>query len=162
MSWIGVDLDGTLAYWGEGHNHDVRQIGPPIPAMVARVAQWLAADEDVRIVTARVGPATDEECQMVGSPCFADFVAAQQRLIEDWCVVHLGAILPITATKDFHMSALWDDRAIEVVSNTGKTLAEVATLALGDAVGTLHEEIAALEREIADYKLVAHRTGSPV
>jgi hypothetical protein len=33
--WIGIDLDGTLAFRGEwqGHNH----IGEPIPLMLKRV-----------------------------------------------------------------------------------------------------------------------------
>jgi len=49
--WIGVDLDGTLAFdegW-KGHQH----IGPPIPLMLERVKRWLAMDIEVRIFTAR-------------------------------------------------------------------------------------------------------------
>ena len=38
--WIGVDLDGTLAFHGEwlGHTH----IGEPIPLMLKRVKLWLS------------------------------------------------------------------------------------------------------------------------
>ena len=48
--WIGVDLDGTLAFyqgWNEG------KIGDPVPVMLARVKGWLAEGVEVRIVTAR-------------------------------------------------------------------------------------------------------------
>jgi hypothetical protein len=33
--WIGVDLDGTLAYYEDGHTY--KWIGPPIPEMVKKV-----------------------------------------------------------------------------------------------------------------------------
>src|SRR5688572_22863629 len=53
--WIGVDLDGTLAY------HDPQQgldpIGKPIEATLFRVRQWLDAGIEVRIFTARAGEA---------------------------------------------------------------------------------------------------------
>lgn len=52
MSWIGVDLDGTLAYYDgwKGEHH----IGDPIPEMLDRVKGWLEQGYEVRIVTARV------------------------------------------------------------------------------------------------------------
>lgn len=46
--WIGVDLDGTLARTTRG---DGVKIGPPIPAMVARVANWLRQGKRVRVLT---------------------------------------------------------------------------------------------------------------
>ena len=134
MAWIGVDLDGTLAGWGDPHPTDVLTIGPPIAPMVARVKQMLAEGREVRIFTARVGPATKAECHAAlcerGYPAHPEydpvvhdpehfFLADQRRLIEAWCVEHLGQVLPITATKDFHMVALYDDRCLQVVSNQG-------------------------------------------
>jgi hypothetical protein len=35
--WIGVDLDGTLAGWGDEHPTDVLRVGPPIARMVEQV-----------------------------------------------------------------------------------------------------------------------------
>lgn len=102
--WIGVDLDGTLAHysgWKDG------QIGEPIPAMLNRVKGWLASGLEVRIFTARVGWAD------------AAVVAEQTELIENWCEKHLGQKLKVTATKDFEMIELWDDRAVSVQMNTG-------------------------------------------
>lgn len=99
--WIGVDLDGTLAEYHGWVNGGT--IGEPIPKMVARVKAWLARGIDVRVFTARVAVPQ----------------AGVHRTIEDWCVKHIGQALPITATKDYGMIELWDDRAIQVVSNTG-------------------------------------------
>jgi hypothetical protein len=97
--WVGVDLDGTLAeYHGwKGHEH----IGKPIDAMVKRVKDWLESGIDVRIVTARA----DDSRGM--------------KAVGLWCEQHLGQVLPVTDRKDFKMIELWDDRAVQVVENTG-------------------------------------------
>lgn len=144
MGWIGVDLDGTLAQWGTKDpnssyiHYDVTVIGAPIPSMVALVQSMLAAGTEVRIFTARVGPATDEECLHAfarlqgyeqGPQPQLDWNNFQRTLIETWCQEHLGVILPITCTKDFHMYQLYDDRCVQVVTNTGRTLeAQIADL----------------------------------
>jgi hypothetical protein len=107
--WIGVDLDGTLAeytHW-RGNAH----IGPPVPRMVRRVKDWLAAGRDVRVFTARVGPQ--------GSP---GDVARAREAIAAWCREHVGRTLPVTAIKDFTMVELWDDRCVQVVPNTGQRM----------------------------------------
>lgn len=100
--WIGVDLDGTLAKY-EGWNGGL--IGEPIPLMVDRVKAWLANGKEVRIFTARVG----------GLRLDTEQIAA----IEGWCRQHIGCTLPITATKDYGMIELWDDRCVQVIPNTG-------------------------------------------
>lgn len=51
MSWIGVDLDGTLAEYGS--RNGANDIGNPVPKMLARVKKWLSEGKDVRIFTAR-------------------------------------------------------------------------------------------------------------
>jgi len=108
-SWIGVDLDGTLAHYD--HWRGIEHIGEPIPAMLERVKQWLADGVDVRIFTARVGDYRYEASRA--------YVA-----IEDWCEKHLGEILPITCEKDLKMFQLWDDRCVCVERNTGKILGQ--------------------------------------
>jgi len=101
--WVAVDLDGTLAKF-DG-NFSRWDIGEPVPAMLDRVKQWLAQGRDVRILTARVhGPDAEQ----------------QRRLIQDWCRKYIGRALPITNQKDPAMAELWDDRAIQVVRNTGQ------------------------------------------
>jgi hypothetical protein len=52
--WIGVDLDGTLAYYDPEADFDPEKVGPPVPKMVARVKRWLAEGKTVKILTARV------------------------------------------------------------------------------------------------------------
>ena len=116
--WRGVDLDGTLAEWGPGRNQDVYRVGDPIPAMVERVRNWLSAGIEVRIVTARVGT-----CGSVNDDGVADdqgFADFQRRLIHDWCFEVFGRTLPVTASKDFQMFDLWDDRVVRVEANTGR------------------------------------------
>ena len=110
--WIGVDLDGTIAQY-RGWN-----IGEPVSMMVARVMRWLSQGKDVRIMTARVsmkGGYSDEFQRHADEA----FVLEQRVLIENWCLVHLGKRLPITCEKDFEMLELWDDRAIQLIPNTG-------------------------------------------
>lgn len=113
--WIAVDFDGTIAYYDswKGPEH----LGEPIPAMVARVQEWMKQGFEVRIFTARVGA-----CGQTNKDGTADdnqFAAVQRARIEQWCERHAGVKLAVTATKDFDMVQLWDDRAIQVQANTG-------------------------------------------
>ena len=117
FGWIGVDLDGTLAYWKSGTNINTHGIGEPIPLMVERVKEWLSQGLDVRIMTARVSGVGRKN----DGPAF---VKIQRRLVEEWCEKHLGQILPVTNEKDYMMEVLWDDRAIPVERNTGRLLLE--------------------------------------
>lgn len=116
-AWIGVDLDGTLAELQRVEHWD-GSIGRPVVAMVERVKRWLRAGQDVRIVTARVSVVDG----ITDGPRDVD---VQRALIADWCLAHLGQVLPITATKDYHMVELWDDRAVQVITNTGRALVDV-------------------------------------
>lgn len=106
-AWIGVDLDGTLAFYDQwrGINH----IGAPVPLMVERVKAWLAAGRNVKIFTARVAGHGK-----VGGP--QDVLTP----IRQWCLEHLGVVLEVTNVKDFGMVELWDDRAVQVELNTGR------------------------------------------
>jgi hypothetical protein len=101
--WIGVDLDGTLAEYGEWQGPE--HIGAPVAPMVERVKRWLEEGQQVRIFTARAsGPRT----------------FAVRYAIDQWCKTHLGVKLPITNEKDYEMIELWDDRCVQVVPNTGQ------------------------------------------
>ena|SRR5271157_1186425 len=102
--WIGVDLDSTLAKYTEFTGET--QIGKPVPLMVARVKKWLRAGKDVRIFTARIANADNKE--------------AVENAIKNWCITHVGKALPVTCKKDSKMIELWDDRAVQVIPNTGK------------------------------------------
>lgn len=107
--WIGVDLDGTLAHYDRwrGPAH----IGEPIPAMVERVKGWIKAGMEVRIFTARVShDGTDQRVKEA---------AEAHHAIKAWCHRHLGVEMTVTNVKDYAMLELWDDRAVQVIQNTG-------------------------------------------
>lgn len=133
MGWIGYDLDGCLAEWGEGTSNpgDVRTIGKPIIPMVLRLRADVLAGQEVKIFTARVGPATTEEC-WEGSDhrcgTLLEWTTWQTNLIDSWMVEHVGYHLPITATKDFHMIQLYDDRCKQVIPNTGELVEDRLTV----------------------------------
>lgn len=110
-SWVGFDLDGTLAEYHRWEGANV--IGEPLPGMVDRVKTVLASGLTVKIVTARVG----------GGQVHSTIEARIH--IQDWCEKHFGERFEVTASKDFCMINLFDDRAIQVVSNTGMTLVEM-------------------------------------
>jgi hypothetical protein len=116
--WVGVDLDGTLAVYP----HSFPEIGPPIPKMVDRVKQWLADGEDVRIFTARVAivPTLRSDYGVADDA----FASDQIEKIRIWSVEHFGVELPVTATKDFKMVRLYDDRCVQMVTNTGESVEE--------------------------------------
>lgn len=97
--WIGVDLDGTLAI--AGPTLDELGIGKPVPLMLMRVQYWLRTGRAVKIFTARADN------------------AHQVSNIHKWCVLHGLPPLPVTCIKDSEMIALWDDRAVGVVTNLG-------------------------------------------
>jgi hypothetical protein len=108
-AWVGVDFDGTLAeyeHW-QGPSH----VGRPITKMVNRVKRWLKEGREVRIFTARVSHDGTAERMLQAQ--------VAQYAIRDWCVQHLGVELPITCTKDYGMIELWDDRCVQVLTNTG-------------------------------------------
>lgn len=98
-NWIGVDLDGTLAYFEGWNGFD--DIGDPIPGMKARVLDWIAQGYQVKIFTARASAPEGIEP------------------VKRWLEKNGFPPLEITASKDFGMIELWDDRAIQVVANTG-------------------------------------------
>jgi hypothetical protein len=120
--WIGIDLDGTLAVYK--HDSDINTIGEPIPSMLRRVNEWLKAGYEVRIFTARV--AACHNANSDGVVDSAEFAEEQRKLIDAWTKKHIGWALRVTATKDFEMVQLWDDRCVQVITNTGLAI-EVST-----------------------------------
>ena len=103
--WIGVDLDGTLAVY-DGVWLGIHHIGAPIPLMIERVKEWVTNGKKVKIVTARCG----------------DPKAIPH--IEMWLNRHGIGGLEITATKDYNMIEIWDDRCIQVEHNTGRLVVD--------------------------------------
>lgn len=100
---IAVDLDGTLAEWTE-KGYEPTKIGPPVPAMMKRVKEWIARGDEVTIFTARLADA-------------GSFPA-----IKAWLRENGLPDLPVTNKKLKDFEQYWDDRAVAVQTNTGKIL----------------------------------------
>ena len=103
-------MDGTLAHYDKWRGVD--HVGAPIKPMVDRVKAWLANGVDVKIFTARM--------HGHGMPDLSGGTIDALSPIEKWCETHIGRKLPVTNVKDFAMIELWDDRAIQVRTNTGE------------------------------------------
>ena len=99
--WIAIDLDATAAYYDGWKNGE---IGEPIPLMVLRMHRWRVQGIRMKIFTAR---ASDPD-QIVA--------------IQAWLKKHGLDIctMEVTNQKDFEMIQLWDDRAIQIIPNTGE------------------------------------------
>jgi hypothetical protein len=117
--WIGVDLDGTLAYADDDAKWNRYHIGDPIPAMAERVREAILSGERIKIFTARVGTGAGFS-PVSGYEDTQEFADQQREMIQDWTEEHFGVRLEVTAQKDWAMKELWDDRAKEVVKNTGR------------------------------------------
>lgn len=105
--WVGFDLDGTLAVYDEWKG--IEHFGAPIASMIARVKEYLVQDVKVRIFTARVAGEDADKAR---------------GFIEAWSETHIGVKLPVTNEKDQGMIKLYDDRAVQVVENTGEVVGE--------------------------------------
>ncbi len=103
-AWVGVDLDGTLAYFNA--ESTLSEVGPPIPPMLERVRAMIARGERVKIVTAWAA------------------YAEQVPLIQKWLRENGLPPLEVTNIKDFNMIRLYDDRCIQVESNTGRIITD--------------------------------------
>lgn len=108
-AWVGVDLDGTLAYYERWEGHD--RIGEPIAPMVELVRKMLADGVRVKVFTARVAAASLE----LGGVSRDDAL----RPIYAWCIRHIGQVLEVTSEKDAFMERLYDDSAVPVIRNFG-------------------------------------------
>ena len=98
--WIGMDLDGTLAY--ADTLSGTSKIGPPVPRMVELLSELMREGYRIKIFTAR---ATDS--QQIG-------------MILKWLKDNGLPEMEVTNMKDFEMICLYDDRAIQVITNTGQ------------------------------------------
>lgn len=105
--WYGVDFDGTLAYSDRWRGR--RHLGKPIPAMVKRVQQMLAQGKTVKLFTARADGATEEDITN----------------LQLWMEEYIGHVLEITCKKDKFCVGIYDDKARQVVKNTGKVVSAI-------------------------------------
>lgn len=84
--------------------------------MMNRVKKWISEGKTVKIFTARV--------HGHGAKLIDGTVVDAVTPIKKWSQKHIGIELEVTNVKDFGMVELWDDRAVQVVPNTGLTIEE--------------------------------------
>ena len=118
--WIGVDLDGTLAK--DGKWVDLQHIGQPVEPMMKRVREWTAQGITVKIFTARAGEPNG--------------ILPVKAWLEEQGLPNLE----VTNEKDFNMIALWDDRAIQVIANTGIPVLNQSTVTSEKALPTSNRD----------------------
>lgn len=102
-SWVGFDLDGTLAKSEGEFDPDI--VGEPIPKMIAKLREHLDAGDTCKILTAR---ASGDK-------------ARATKVIQAWLKENDLPELEVTCEKDPGMRLLYDDRAVSVKKNEGTT-----------------------------------------
>src|SRR6267154_539270 len=123
--WVGVDFDGTLAENARSMS-DPFEIGQPVPLMLGKVLRWLYEGKEVRIVTARVNSENNPH------------VEKQRIVVDRWIKKYIGQSLPITCKKSHAMIELWDDRAVQVIPNTGEPVLNLDGSLLASQPEDLH------------------------
>jgi hypothetical protein len=111
-----VDFDATLAEYDHWRGPD--HLGSPIAEMVKRIKAWRAAGEEVFIFTARVNPGDDTFKEAMNATLSYLSIAA-------WSKANLGEILPITHEKSKRFTVFHDDRADQIIPNTGVSVTEL-------------------------------------
>ena len=110
---IAVDFDGTLVI-----EVPPPAIGKPVEEMVKKVKDELAQGTQVFIFSARVNPD--------GHNYEAALAATEAVLIiADFCREQFNMLLPITHEKLSIYDAIYDDKAIQIIKNTGVSLDEL-------------------------------------
>src|SRR6266567_1141229 len=102
--WVGVDLDGTLSRTDNpGHFFPPYPLGEPIPEMIAMVQSLLQGGVTVKIFSARA-------CEPESVP-----------IVQAWAEKHGLGRLEVTNQKDYYLIRFYDDRAIQMLPNQGKS-----------------------------------------
>lgn len=123
--YILVDMDGTMFKYTEWTKWN--EFGEPIPLMIDRVKRWLAEGKDVRVFTARCPLPHEEDKEHVCRKSGEKWTGVQMKYaIALHCEKHVGQRLRSQCYKDLNAIEIWDDRAVGVEANTGRTLADAA------------------------------------
>ena len=112
--WHGFDLDGTIAD-NSAHTFGMGKIGKPVKPMCDLMKRLHTEGRRVKIFTARLSD--------VGSDPSSQ--QAVKEHIWKWCDENLGFRPEVTDRKDYMMECLYDDRAKQVVRNTGECLEDL-------------------------------------
>jgi hypothetical protein len=116
---IAYDFDKTLSVYEEGDidKYGPEFVGPPIQRMIDEVRQAIADGHDVYIFTARVNPGDSYEQALNATKSYL--------VLADFCLKQFGTLLPITHEKSRSWKRIVDDRADQVIPNTGVRVTEL-------------------------------------
>ena len=112
--WYGFDVDGTIAD-NSAHTFGMGEIGKPIMPMCDLMRKLHAEGRRVKIFTARLSDVGGDHSSQ----------QAVKEHIWKWCDENLGFRPEITDRKDYKMECLYDDRAKQVVRNTGECIEDL-------------------------------------
>lgn len=116
--WVGFDLDGTLCEWVRWTKWDT--FGKVLVPMKTILLEHLATGDECKIFTARVAYPRDI-CYVTGEEFTSSMMESR---IQDHLMKDGLPRLACTAIKDHRLRIFYDDRAIQVILNTGRTLAD--------------------------------------
>jgi len=108
---VAFDLDGVLALHGP-REKESGEIGKPISSMIKKLKEFLAAGYNVVVFSARLGQGDRREIT---------------REIGNWTMKHIGVRLPVTDVKSADWECFFDDKAVQVIRNSGMTVTEALT-----------------------------------
>lgn len=114
--YIAIDFDKTLAFYEDYEGPGI--VGKPIAEMVRKVKEEMAKGTVFCIFTARVNPGDAGPEESLDSTIA--FMA-----IAEWSKKVFGELLAITHEKSPHFDEIWDDRARQVLDNTGVFITEL-------------------------------------
>lgn len=103
--WLGVDLDGTLAYYDKWLG--IQHIGEPIFKMKELLLVLHSKGVTIKIFTARLS----EDIEAI-------------EYIKKWLKKHNLPDWEITNVKDMHCVEIWDDRCRQCKKNTGELIGQ--------------------------------------
>ena len=106
IEYVAFDLDGTVAEYDQWKG--IEHIGNPIPKTIEMIKQYLEKGVKVKFLTARVATNDSEELALV------------RKYISEWSLQHIGQEIEATCIKDRMMFRLYDDRARQIIQNTGE------------------------------------------
>jgi hypothetical protein len=106
--WLGVDLDGTLAYYAKWSG--IEHIGEPISNIKELLLVLHSKGVNIKIFTARIAE------------------KGAIKYIKQWLKNNDFPNWEITNIKDMHCVEIWDDRCVQVIRNTGKLKGESSIL----------------------------------
>ena len=134
LGTLACDLDGTLAL--KQHPFNPYTVGEPVPTMLQRVKDEIAKGRRVVLFTARA----------------ASQDPGMHRTIREWLTKHGLDGMKITNQKTPDITELLDDRAKQVVPDTGKIVGEKSALDIRQVVKRATELLSKKQASKATFK----------